>query len=414
MRQGQPTDSLQKMKRLLHIFTLLLLFCTSAAAQSLQADSTATAAQSQKDSLSISLLTCSPGSAVYELYGHFALRVKDMRGDVTQDWVFNYGMFSFKRPHFIWHFVLGETDYQLGVVPYSLFYDEYARDGRGITEQHINLTQPEAQKLADALGVNLQPENATYRYNFFYDNCTTRALHMVESAVDGTVVWPTGKTGTSLRDIVHEFSARSPWNSYGQDLLLGAEADREADVQKQMFAPLYAQNYAEKAVIRDRSGKTRPFVGEAVTLLPAQPGLLKESKYPSPIWAFGILFVMTVAAAFYELRKGKRLWKLDALFLLAQGLTGCIIAFLFFFSTHPAVGSNWLVALFNPLPLLYLPWFMKRAVNRQNQRVAGIGELTLCAVTAIAGIAGLQVYAPATWFIIAMLALRGAMMLRKN
>ena len=400
------------MKRLLHILLLLLLCCTTAAAQGVRTDSTATTAK-ETDSLSISLLTCSPGSAVYELYGHFALRVKDMRGEVTQDWVFNYGMFSFKRPHFMWHFVLGETDYQLGVVPFSLFYEEYAREGRGITEQHINLTQTEAKKLVDALGENLQPENVTYRYNFFYDNCTTRALRMVEKAVDGTVVWPAGKTETSLRDIVHEYSARTPWNSFGQDLLLGAEADRDADVQKQMFAPLYAESFAEKAVIRDRSGHTRPLVGKAFNVLPAQPTIAEKTHYPSPTWTFGILFAIAVAIAAYEWRKKKRCWKFDALLFLAQGLTGCIIAFLFFFSAHPAVGSNWLVALFNPLPLLYLPWFMKRAVNRQSQRTAAIAQLLMCAVCAIAGIAGLQTFAPATWFIIALLASRGAMMLRK-
>lgn len=400
------------MKRLLHILALMLLLCTSAAAQSTRTDSTATADQ-PADSLSISLLTCSPGSAVYELYGHFALRVKDIRSNGTQDWVFNYGLFSFKRPHFIWHFVLGQTDYQLGVVPFSLFYEEYAREGRGIDEQHLNLTQTEAQRLADALGVNLQPENATYRYNFFYDNCTTRALKMVEKAVDGTVVWPKGKADTSLRDIVHEFSDVSPWNKFGQDLLLGAEADREADVQKQMFAPLYAESFAKQAVIRDRSGHTRPLVEDAVTVLPAQPATAQKPNYPSPTWTFGILFALGIAIAVYEWRKGKRCWKFNSLLLLAQGLTGCIIAFLFFFSAHPAVGSNWLVVLFNPLPLLYLPWFMKRAVNGQSQRTAAVGELLMCGICAIVGIAGLQSFAPATWFIVALLATRGAMMLRK-
>ena len=39
------------------------------------------------------------------------------------DWVFNYGTFSFAQPHFVWRFVKGETDYELGVVPYALFYD---------------------------------------------------------------------------------------------------------------------------------------------------------------------------------------------------------------------------------------------------------------------------------------------------
>ncbi|EKC52967.1 hypothetical protein OBE_12828, partial [human gut metagenome] len=38
-----------------------------------------------------------------------------------EDWVFNYGMFSFNTPHFIYRFVKGETDYELGVTRYPYF-----------------------------------------------------------------------------------------------------------------------------------------------------------------------------------------------------------------------------------------------------------------------------------------------------
>ena len=51
-------------------------------------------------------------------------------------------------------------------------------------------------------------------------------------------------------------------------------------------------------------------------------------------------------------------WGWDLFLLLLQGLAGCLIAFLFFFSTHPTVGSNWLLGLFNPIPLFYLPFLI--------------------------------------------------------
>ena len=37
-----------------------------------------------------------------------------------------------------------------------------------------------------------------------------------------------------------------------------------------------------------------------------------------------------------------------------QGLAGCIIATLFFFSEHPTVNSNWLIAILNPIPVIYM------------------------------------------------------------
>ncbi len=44
------------------------------------------------DSVEVSLLTCSPGTEVYSLYGHTAIRVKSYT--TGEDWVFNYGVFS--------------------------------------------------------------------------------------------------------------------------------------------------------------------------------------------------------------------------------------------------------------------------------------------------------------------------------
>jgi hypothetical protein len=38
---------------------------------------------------------------------------------------------------------------------------------------------------------------------------------------------------------------------------------------------------------------------------------------------------------------------------------------MFFCSTHPTVGSNWLVLLFNPVPLLCLPVMLRRAWKGQ-------------------------------------------------
>ena len=53
-------------------------------------------ARAQRDSLRISLITCEPGAAIYELYGHTAIRVQDFTKG--QDVVFNYGLFDFNTP----------------------------------------------------------------------------------------------------------------------------------------------------------------------------------------------------------------------------------------------------------------------------------------------------------------------------
>ena len=70
-----------------------------------------------QDSIRVTLLTCSPGPEVYELYGHTAIRCESDSLPFREGWggsvVFNYGVFDMSKPHFAWHFVLGHTDYMV-------------------------------------------------------------------------------------------------------------------------------------------------------------------------------------------------------------------------------------------------------------------------------------------------------------
>ena len=142
----------------------------------------------------ISLLTCSPcDDEVYALYGHTALRIQDtltINGDKHFiDYVFNYGIFDFSKPNFIYRFAKGETDYILGVQDFEPFLSEYQMRGSEVSEQFLNLDFIEKEALWEALIINARPENRTYRYNFFFDNCATRPISMIEQAVSGSIAY---------------------------------------------------------------------------------------------------------------------------------------------------------------------------------------------------------------------------------
>ena len=102
------------------------------------------ASASSLDRVRISLLTCAPGSEIYALFGHSAIRYENP--DQKEDWVFNYGMFNFREPNFVMRFVKGETDYQLGVIPFAYFEAEYAMRGSSVYQQVLNLTNDEKEK----------------------------------------------------------------------------------------------------------------------------------------------------------------------------------------------------------------------------------------------------------------------------
>ena len=334
--------------------------------------------QSQSaDSIRFSLLTCAPGTEIYSLFGHTAIRYENYTRRI--DVVFNYGMFSFNTPNFIFRFVAGETDYQLGITPYSYFEAEYAMRGSSVYQQVLNLTQSEKERLLTILENNYLPENRIYRYNYFYDNCTTRARDKIEECIEGKVVYPDSLSGKSYRSIVHEFTAGSPWDEFGIDLCLGAEADKEINKRQQMFSPFYMKYYASNAYIVDAGGTRRPLILDEAKIVDVEPEDVQPGFILSPLMCGALFLALCVVMAWGQW-KTQRIWRgWDIVLYGLQGLAGCIIAFLFFFSVHPTVGSNWLLILFNPIPLLYLPFMVYKAVKRKKDyyHVGNMVYLTL-------------------------------------
>ena len=334
--------------------------------------------QSQStDSIRFSLLTCAPGTEIYSLFGHTAIRYENYTRRI--DVAFNYGMFSFNTPNFIFRFVAGETDYQLGITPYSYFEAEYAMRGSSVYQQVLNLTQSEKERLLTILENNYLPENRIYRYNYFYDNCTTRARDKIEECIEGKVVYPDSLSGKSYRSIVHGFTVGSPWDEFGIDLCLGAEADKEINKRQQMFSPFYMKYYASNAYIVDAGGTRRPLILDETKIVDVEPEEVQPGFILSPLMCGALFLALCVVMAWGQWKTQRIWWGWDIVLYGLQGLAGCIIAFLFFFSVHPTVGSNWLLILFNPIPLLYLPFMVYKAVKRKKDyyHVGNMVYLTL-------------------------------------
>lgn len=323
-----------------------------------------------QDSAKCSLLTCSAGEEIYSLFGHTALRYEDPARGI--DVVFNYGMFSFRVPHFALRFALGETDYQLGVTEFSRFAAEYQWDERDVWQQTLNLTSREKQRLWEALTENYRPENRTYRYNFFYDNCATRPRDRIEACVDGRVEYAAAQDSTATvctwRDLLHRYTEGHPWARFGIDLCIGSRADKPASYREQMFVPFYLQQYLRGACIVSEQGDRRPLVGEEVKVVDAAHTAQEESLLPSPMQAALLLWAGVTVLSIYGVRRRKSLWALDGLLFGTAGVAGCILAFLAACSQHPAVSPNWLLLVLHPLHLFCLPCVLIRVKKKRLSR----------------------------------------------
>ena len=318
--------------------------------------------RSQADSVSgmrlqVSLLTCGPGPEIYEYYGHSAIRV--LRTDTVDfDLVFNYGVFDFNSGNFALRFALGHTDYICAMQQTADFVEAYRRKGIYIDEQVLNVTQAEANRLLNALLINCQPENCVYRYSFFYDNCATRVRDIIERCLSGQLRYPQRPTERSMRQAVHFYSHNYRWATFGQDLLLGSEADLPATGRDLQFAPLIMQQDFTSTVVVDSTGIARLFASPTHRLLDLPPIQVTPSVI-SPFAVALALLLIVVVLGVWEWRKGRILWPVDSVLLVLQGVAGIIVSFLYFFSTHPTVGSNCLVWVLNPLPLVGLYWQVK-------------------------------------------------------
>lgn len=321
---------------------LLLLFICSAAINAFA-----------YDGKRVSVLTCSPGEEVYELFGHTALRVTDSENGA--DLVFNYGLFSFDEPNFIWRFVLGETDYLLGVADYNSFMAQYEARGSGVTEQVLNLDSAQVMTLLQSLYHNIQPDNRKYRYNFLFNNCTTKARDVVFDALGAPVSYAASSAGDSLsfRQIVHRFTVDNPWYSFGMDLLLGAPADVIAGRNGAQFAPILFKEELTGAYVVKDSIKV-PLLSEHGELLMPRSKVSQRNNL-TPFNVALLLLLFTFVVMLCERRSKKTYWLWDVLLMGLQGLSGCVLLFMVLFSQHPAVDVNWLLLWINPISLFLLP-----------------------------------------------------------
>jgi len=301
----------------------------------------------------ISLLTCYPGSEVYELEGHSALRITLPDGC---DLAINYGLFDFNSPNFLYRFVKGETDYWCGGIPADTFISHYAASGRKVVEQTINLTGKQKARAIEFIKYNLRPENATYRYNYVKDNCATRPLKVIEYAVGSELDFTTGNdNATTFRTEMRHFHANYPWYQFGIDLALGSGIDYPISTRETAFAPVTLNRLMQNATYTDASGQHVPVVAETSVLvqgpdtgaaLPATPA------WQTPISMSLAVLALAIYASFRQIRGHRRLhqWT-DTLLFGAQGLAGLLLTFLIFVSEHEATSPNMLYFWLNPLAL---------------------------------------------------------------
>lgn len=313
----------------------------------------ATYGQPLSDEAEISLMTSDPHEGeVFTIYGHAALRVKDPAQRI--DYIFNYGIFSFDKPNFIYRFTKGETDYQLGVTYFENYIAEYQMAGSDVTEQVLNLTPAEKQRVWKALLENYRPENRVYRYNFFFDNCATRPAAITERNIDGTIHYHYNPAPRTFRNEINYCARRRPWLTFGCDLALGSPTDRVATSHERMFLPVNLREAFSLATIENPDGTSRPLVARVQVIQAPEVDEPERDLWDTltPNVCFSLLLALVALSVGMEYKRKRYCRWIDVGLFLMAGLAGCLLFFLSFISEHPCTCPNWMLVALHPLHLV--------------------------------------------------------------
>jgi hypothetical protein len=315
----------------------------------------------------ISLITCDPGSDIYNTFGHSAVRVKDPAN--FMDVVFNYGTFSFggksfkDQLNFGIEFARGKLLYYLSTSDYPNFEYGYKVEKRSIYEQILNLTHEEKQHLFDLLVENYRPENRYYKYDFFYDNCSSRIRDIVEKALGEKLRFGVddeelhGKTGKTFMHMIDPYIESSPWLELGIYILLGLPANKDASVYHQMFLPDFLMAGFDKGQI-NRNGATEPLVLETKTLYKAPERDRSVFFFSTPLFFSIILAFLIIMFTYRNFSFDVHAYWLDYIIFSITGLLGVLLVLMWVATDHTT--TPWNLNMMWALPTNIIAVFLLR------------------------------------------------------
>jgi hypothetical protein len=298
------------------------------------------------------LLTCGPGTETYSIYGHSAIRI--VISEKNSDTVYNWGVFDFSTPNFTWKFAKGRLDYMLGAVSVQSFLQSYQYEKRFVYSQRINIDADETEHLIALINENLKPDNIKYRYDFFYDDCSTRIRDLLEKSIGEKLLYPPAEKGEfpTFRDMVGKYQNPFPWLKFGVDLIMGSPGDKKAAFRERMFLPIDMQNELSETVI-NRAGKMIPLLQNPDIILDFDPPAVRHKFLTSPVFVFTLFLIIVIFLSSWL--KSKKISNLvDIVIFSVFSILTFLMIFFNFFTDHQQMKWNLNIIWLNPFILLCL------------------------------------------------------------
>ncbi|MBX2934795.1 MAG: DUF4105 domain-containing protein [Ferruginibacter sp.] len=283
--------------------------------------------------LRISLLTCTPGEELYSTFGHSAFRVIDSNS--VTDIVYNYGTFNFDDDGFYLKFVRGKLLYYVSTEYFSDFKELYQSTNRGITEQVLNLSGSEKINIRNFLNNNTRDENKFYKYDFFFDNCTTRLRDILKKQHDSTFTrQPVMPAGSRFRQAIHQYLDKNNkyWSKLGIDILLGAPCDAVMTAEQMQFLPDNLMKSLDSSKHHDIISSQKLY-----NITADKNG--KSIFTPFIVFALLLIFILFIGQSKNKFARAF-LQGFDGLLFFITGVLGCILIFMWVGTDHQMCKNN--------------------------------------------------------------------------
>jgi hypothetical protein len=336
----------------------------------------------------ISVLTMGPGTALNDAFGHTAIRIKDPV--YKFDIVFDYGRYDFETEHFYLKFAQGKLDYEVIQSEFKRFFRYYQYNNRSVKEQVLNLSTAQKTALYEHLKETIKPENKSYPYDFFYNNCATKLKDDIENILDNQLVYYPKPTFErfSFRNLIRSDLNQNSWGSLGIDLALGSKIDQIATVEEHMFLPKYLYQLLENARLKSDDSK---LISTSKTLNPSN-ATAQNNFFSSPFFILGILAFIMLLVTYKDYKNKTRSKWLDISLFAFTGVIGVVLLLLWVATDHQTTAYNYNLLWACAFNLLFIPSIYKSKLNNRGLSYLKFLVLLLC-LMGLHWITGVQSFA---------------------
>ena len=322
--------------------------------------------------IDISIITAAPAEPVYIYFGHSGLSV-EIPG--REGIMFDYGTFSFSES-FYHDFIFGLLYYSMSEAYESWRIDQFINEDRTTTRLPLDLS-PEAKRgVIEFLSENAEPENRTYLYHYYNDNCATRIRDIYNSAEgSGFRKWAESiDTGKSFRDWSTPYMSPSLFFALFLNYLQGPSIDEPINLYQACFLP----DVLEKTIAEYEDGT---------------PELIYQTKTRKPVpedytltiraAAVGAVAAAAIALTGSGRRNIRRTGDILAAFIyIAFGVMSSILAFMMFFTNHDVTYMNANALIISPL--VFIPGVLHIvSIWKEKRRAIGLSVSALASIALI-------------------------------